>query len=209
MVFWMMSIAVSVALLVMTAAAKLTNPSMAYAHMLVAAAVCIMFALLAIRDTGRLVEAGGSRPAVSARSARYMGYVWAWGALGLIISYGTGIVEWHEWWHFFLAFVVCGAAALFFANLLQRDADQGKTDETILKVARYLAWFQFIGMIIVMLGLVIDGKMTRFLVPRYGDWAANNIFFFGALALCAISAYALKVSKPAEAAATPENGTDG
>jgi hypothetical protein len=51
-------------------------------------------------------------------------------------------------------------------------------------------------MIAVVVGLLIDGKMTRFLVPRYGDWAANNIFFFGALAIGAISAYALKVGKP-------------
>ncbi len=45
-----------------------------------------------------------------------------------------------------------------------------------------------------MIGLIIDGKMTRFLVPRHGDWAANNIFFGGALALAVISAYALKAS---------------
>ena len=50
--------------------------------------------------------------------------------------------------------------------------------------------------LVVMVGLLIDGKMTRFLVPRHGDWAANNIFFFGALALAVISAYALKTSAP-------------
>lgn len=194
MIMWMTSIAISVALLVLSAAAKLTDPRMAYLHMFVAAAMAVFFALTAIRDTRKLVEADASRSAVSASSARFMGYVWAWGALALLISYGFGIVEWHEWWHFFLAFAGAGVAALFFANLLQRDANQGKVDETILKVSRYLAYVQFFGMLAVMLGLIIDGKMTRFLVPRHGDWAANNIFFFGALALAAISAYALKVS---------------
>lgn len=198
MVLWVMTITISIVLLVLTAAAKTGNPQMAYAHMFIAAAVCIFFALLAIRDTRKLVEAGASRPAISASSSRYMGYVWAWGALGLLISYGFGIVDWHEWPGFFLAFAIAGAAALFFANLLQRDAENGKVDETILKVGRYLAYFQFFGMLVIMLGLVIDGKMTRFLVPRHGDWAANNIFFFGALALAAISAYALKVSSGKE-----------
>jgi len=200
MVLWMLSIAVSVALLVLTAAAKVGDPKMAYVHMFVAAAVCVFFALMAIRDTRTVVVSGASRSAISARSARYMGYILAWGALALVVTYGLGIVSWREWFHFFLAFAICGAAALFFANLLERDAAEGKTDETILKVGRYLAYGQFFGMMIVMLGLIIDGKMTRFLDPRHGDWAANNIFFFGALALCAISAYALKVSSGKEEA---------
>lgn len=193
MILWMTSIAISIALLVLTAAAKLSDPNMAYAHMFIAALMSVFFALTAISDTRKLVNSDASRSAVSASSARYMGYVWVWGALALLISYGFGIVEWHEWWHFFLAFAIAGAAALFFAKLLQRDAEQGKDDETILKVSRYLGYVQFFGMLAVMLGLIIDGKMTRFLVPRHGDWAANNIFFFGALALAAISAYALKV----------------
>ena len=35
--------------------------------------------------------------------------------------------------------------------------------------------------------------------PRHGDWAANNIFFFGALALAAISLNALLASRSREA----------
>ncbi len=194
MIFWILSITVSVAMLVLTAAAKVSNPGMAYGHMVIAGASALCFALVAIRDTRTLVEAGASRSAVSASSAWFMGYVWTWGALGLLITYASGVAAWHEWLHFFLAFAVAGAAALFFANLLQRDANAGKTDDAILKVSRYLAYAQFFGMLAVMIGLIVDGKMTRFLVPRHGDWAANNIFFFGALALAAISAYALKVS---------------
>jgi len=194
MVFWMFIIAVNVALLVVTAAAKASDYRMAFAHMIVAAAICGLFALAAIRDTNQLVEAEASRTAIAAKSGQFMAYVWAWGALGLIISYGFGVVAWHEWWHFCLAFAIAGAAAMFFANLLKRDAEAGKTDETILTISRYLAGLQFFGMIAVVLGLLIDGKMTRFLVERHGDWAANNIFFFGALALLVISGYALKVS---------------
>jgi hypothetical protein len=193
-ILWMFMIAVNVALLVITAAAKAGDVRMAYAHMIVAAVICGLFALAAMRDTRRLIGADASRAAIAAKSAQYMTYVWAWGALGLIASYGFGVVSWREWWHFFLAFAVAGAAAMFFVNLLQRDAVAGKTDKAILKISRYLAGFQFFGMLAVVLGLIIDGKMTRFLIPRHGDWAANNIFFFGALALMAISAYALKVS---------------
>lgn len=196
MTLWISSIVVSVALLVFTASAKAANPDMAYAHMGIAAATAVCFALLAVNGMRKLVEAGATRTAISAGSAWFMSYVWIWGTLGLLITYAFGVAAWHEWLSFFLAFAVAGAAALFFANLLQRDADAGKSDEAILKVSRYLAWAQLGGMVIVMLGLLIDGKMTRFLVPRHGDWAANNIFFFGALALAVISAYALKASAP-------------
>lgn len=194
MAFWILSISISVALLVWTAAAKATNPDMAYAHMAIAAISAICFALFAVRDTRRTVDAGASRSAISANSAWSMGYVWVWGTLGLLITYASGAAAWHEWLHFFLAFAVAGAAALFFANLLQRDANAGKEDDAILKISRYLAYAQLFGMFVVMIGLIIDGKMTRFLVPRHGDWAANNIFFGGALALAVISAYALKAS---------------
>jgi hypothetical protein len=68
---------------------------------------------------------------------------------------------------------------------------------TMLRWARFLAILQLVGMIVVMLGLLIDGKMVRFLNPRHTDWAANNIFFFGALALAVISGYGLKANKHA------------
>ena len=194
MVFWMLTIGVSVALLVITAAAKPSAPHMAYAHMLIAAVVAIVFALIAIREIRSMVSTGASRPAVAAASARYMGFVWTWGALALLITYSIGILYWNEWWHFFLAFAAAAGLSLAFARMLQRDADAGKEDETILKLARYGGIAQLVGMLIVVFGLLIDGKMTRFLVERHTDWAGNNIFFFGALALAAISGYSLKVS---------------
>ncbi|MEE8310044.1 MAG: hypothetical protein V3R34_06600 [Hyphomicrobium sp.] len=51
-----------------------------------------------------------------------------------------------------------------------------------------------VGMLITMIGLVIDDKMPR--DPQEPDWAANNIFFFGAAALALISANALRSPKP-------------
>jgi hypothetical protein len=194
MIFWVLSIVASVALLVLTTVAKTGNPSMAYAHMAIAGITTICFALIAIRSTQRLVDVNASKSAISASSAWHMGYIWMWGTLGLLVTYASGVAHWHEWLHFFATFAIAGAAALFFANLLQKDANVGKDDETILKVSRYLAYAQFFGMIIIMLGLLVDGKMSRHLIPRHGDWAANNIFFFGALGLAIVSAYALKVS---------------
>jgi hypothetical protein len=90
---------------------------------------------------------------------------------------------------------VLGAAAisalcLLFAAALSRDAEAGREDATLITLARYLTLGQLAGMIIAMIGLILDDKMPR--DPQKPDWAANTIFFFGAAALAAISVNALR-----------------
>lgn len=192
MVFWMLSIAVSVAALVVTAALKSTSGvQMAYTHMAITAAVSIAFALVYIRETEVLRSAGAKEGEVAANTSRFMGLIWCWGALALIITYGTGILHWKEWWHFFGAFFLASGLCLFLSATLKKDVREGRQDATLLSIGRYLAIGQLVGMVITMIGLIVDGKMTRFMVPRHTDWAANNVFFFGALAIAIVSAYAL------------------
>jgi hypothetical protein len=105
------------------------------------------------------------------------------------------VLVWREWWQFFLGAGAASGVCLFFSAVLDKDARQGREDETMLKLGRTLAIVQLVGMLIAVLGLLIDGKMTRFLNPRYTDWAANNVFFFGALAVAAISANALRAKQ--------------
>lgn len=182
---WMLILTVSLSALVLSAAA-----SMPMVHMALTGLVGLVIALIAIRENSTLVESGASKNEIAASTARYMGLVWTWGALGLFVTYNF-ILQWKEWWHFFLAFTVLAVLCIFLANSLSRDFEAGKQDDTMLTVGRYLTVAQLVGMMVTVAGLLIDGKMTRFLTPRYTDWAANNIFFFGALALIAISFNAL------------------
>ena len=65
---------------------------------------------------------------------------------------------------------------------------------------------QVAGMVIVMVGLLVDGKMTRFAKARPGweDWAANNIFFFGAMVCSGPSSCVLPGgSRPGSAVVPP------
>jgi hypothetical protein len=105
------------------------------------------------------------------------------------------VLVWKEWWQFFLAFAVGAGLCLYFSAALDKDARAGREDETMLRLGRYLAIVQLAGMVIAVLGLLIDGKMSRFLTPRYTDWAANDVFFFGALAVGVISANALRQTR--------------
>jgi hypothetical protein len=189
--------AVSLALLVLTASLRVEGVHWAYVHMAIAAATALLIAAAAMRRCRALLDSGASAAEVAGSNAWYMGMVWAWGALALIATYATRILVWREWWQFLIAFAVVAALSFYFASTLTRDGRAGKQDEAMLRTSRILAKVQLVGMIITMFGLVIDGKMTRFMTLRFTDWAANNVFFFGAMAIAIISAYALRTNKHA------------
>jgi hypothetical protein len=194
MVIWILGLAAGTAALIVTAAMKLH-----YVHMLVAAIISIFIALAAYSENRAAVANGASDTELASLNARFMGMVWTWGALALIVTY-LFVLSWHEWWEFFVVFMILAGISLFFAAALREDATGRGRDETFMKLARFLTAAQLVGAVVVMAGLLIDGKMWRFKTAaghRIGweDWAANNIFFFGALAIGAISALALKSTR--------------
>jgi hypothetical protein len=188
---WMFIVTASICLLILLAASEQFLP-----HMLVSALIAVSIAALGVKENRQLVASGASKSLVAASTARHMGIVWTWGALAMLVTY-LFILKWREWQFFVAAFALLGVLCLFLAATLTRDAEKGVDDPTILKIGRALSWVQLVGMIATMAGLLIDGKMTRYMNPaKYGDWAANHISFFGALALAIISFNALMASKP-------------
>ncbi len=201
MIIWMLGIGVSVSALVVMAAMK-----QYYLHMAVAALVSILVALASFREV-RSAEALGSVGEQGIGIAlRHMGLVWTWGALALFVTYAFDILSWREWWQFFIGFFLLAGLSLFLSATLRKDAVSGVADPMLLKVARGYSIFILVAMFITMAGLLLDGKMWRFTTVaglRRGsqDWAANNIFFFGAMALAAISVSAIKLTTPQPKAA--------
>jgi hypothetical protein len=195
---WSLGIGASVAGLVLVAALKLQNTDLAYVHMAIAAAVGFYIALAAVREL-RQPGVAASPEVLASVGTRHLGLVWTWGALALIVTY-VFVLQWREWWHFSLVFVALAGACLFLSVALRKDAESGTDDDTMLKLARIWLRVHFGAAIITVIGLIIDGKMVRFLVPRHQDWAAQNIFFFGAIALGIISWHALRAMKAAQPA---------
>ena len=185
LVVWMLTLALSLSAIVLSAAAG--KPAV---HLAMTALVSLVVAVLALRENKDLRAARASRSTVAASTARYMGLIWVWGALGLLMTYFFILTEWKEWWQFFLAFAVVAVLCLFFAATLGNDAEKGQDDETMLRLGRALVWGQLIGMLVTIIGLWVDHNKS-FLNVKNPDWAANNIFFFGAIALAAISASSL------------------
>jgi hypothetical protein len=187
-----LAITTSLVALVITAAMKGNSPEMAYLHFAVAALTAVACVAIAVYDVNRLVAAKATPSALAASNAGHLGMVWCWGAIALLITYGTNVLTWKEWLSFFIIFFIAAGLCLFFSATLKKDAAEGKVDSSLLNIARTLTTVQMVSMGFVVIGLILDGKMTRFMTPRFTDWAANNIFFAGAIAVAAICAHALR-----------------
>ncbi len=153
--------------------------------------VALAITLLAIHDHQRLINSGAVPNAIGSSTARYLGLVWAWGALS-VLAISLFVLEkvWPEWWQFFIGFAFAAVASIAFATLLDRDRAAGRSDPMLTKAGRILAQVQIVGMAVGVISLFVDKKFPRDVA--YADWAGNNILFFGALAIAAISIDALR-----------------
>lgn len=151
--------------------------------------VNLLLAAVAINERRSLIGSGAAPSRVESVTARYMGLIWLWGAAALVLVYVL-VLSWREWPHFAAAFAGAGVLALGFSALLAKDAAAGRDDATMLRLGRYLAIGQLVGMLATLAGLAIDPD-KEILYPVDADWAGNGIFVFGALALAIVSAHAL------------------
>jgi hypothetical protein len=183
---WLFALSAAVCATILAAAAY--QPTL---HAAATGLVGLVIAILAILDHQRLRESGAPTSAVASSTARYLGLVWAWGAVALFIIY-TIIVErrWPEWWQFFLGLAFAAIASLAFANLLDRDRASGRADAALVKTGRILVQVQLVGMAAGLISLFVDGKFPRGI--SHADWAGCNIFFFGAMTIAIISLDALR-----------------
>jgi hypothetical protein len=183
---WLFALAVAVCATIVAAAAH--EPTL---HAAAAGLVGLVIAALAIRDHQRLRQTGAPTSAIASSTARYLGLVWAWGAIALVITY-TVIVDsrWPEWWQFFMGFAFAAAVSLAFALMLDRDRASGRADASLVKFGRVLLQVQVIGMAVGIISLFVDNKFPR--DAAHADWAGNNIFFCGALTIALICLDALR-----------------
>ena len=182
---WMISLTLSICAIVLAAGANMPT-----VHMAASGAVSLVFALMAVREHTALTASGANKSTIGSSTARYTGLVWAWGGLGILVTYALILEQrWPEWKQFFLGFVIAGAGCLLFSKMLERDGETGKEDPAIMKLGRTLVLAQLVGMLIALISLLADGKFPR--AAANPDWAACNIFFFGGLAIAAISLNAL------------------
>ncbi len=189
MLLWGFAFAISLVVMLFTAGARLP-----LIHLSIAVLICLGIALVAILENNKLRGNGASKSEIAAGTARNMGFVYIWAATIIALTYMT-VLQWHEWWHWFLGFALVGTACIFYSNAMTRDAAEGRADDTLLSIGAKLTWLQLVGMLIAIVGMLVDGKLSRYVNPNMMDWAAQNTFFGGAVGLAILSAYALWASR--------------
>ncbi|MFN0217308.1 MAG: hypothetical protein ACKVP4_00685 [Hyphomicrobium sp.] len=186
---WTAALAFALCAIILAAAA--TRPTL---HLLTCGGVALALTLLAMRQNQSLVASGASKNLIAGSTARNMALVWAWGALGIFATYNLVLEgQWKEWWHFCLGFAIAAVGSLLFARTVERDEAKGVVDQSVVKVGRTLIIVQIVGVAAGLISMFVDGKFPRDI--RYVDWAGCNIFFFGGLAILAISLNALRTSR--------------
>ncbi len=189
-IIWMIVLTLCTSAIILSAAVG--EPSIV---MMMSAGVSFGIAVIAIREIRALEAAGASRRILNSAVARFMGLVWTWGALGLVVSYGLVLSNnWPNWFAYFVAFAAAGVLCLFYSSTLDRDEALKRDDETLVNLSRPIMIGQLVAMLGTMAWLALSPSKSL-LSTAQPDWVANNIFFGGAIALIAICSYALLFDK--------------
>ena len=200
MILWMANIAISAALLVVTAATATLVPAYATVHFLVAGLVSTTMALIALHEAREMSAGGEPHGLVLAHLTRHMGLLWAWAALVLAITYGTSIFQWSGWIPVFLVFTVLSGLTLFVSRILHDDHATGRHDDRMARLAGALAVATLFAVVVV-LGSIGFSRLAGNL-PQSGVWVAEHVIVFAGLAIAVVAAFLLKTS-----VATPADGT--
>ena len=193
-VVWMVILTISVCAIILSAA--IGDPA---TLMTMSCIVSFALALIAIHDHRQLEASSATRGKLSASIARNMGLIWMWGALGLLVSYGLILSEtWPRWPLFFGIFAAASISFLLFAATLDRDEQLGRKDDGMINFGKYISMVQLAGMLVALVGIWLDPS-KRLLSADMPDWVANDIFVAGAIALTAVSAYAVMNDKATQA----------
>lgn len=205
MAIWVFGTTFALALMVMSVAIDHRWAQFALS-IVVAMAMCVS----AIRHFS-IYRAASTHPGIqSAVVARYMGLLWAWASVALVLLY-VCLLD--------IGILVAGTLVMTFgaalvlllvAKILDRDAIDGDVDPSTMTLVRLIARLQFVSTCIAVGGLVAFGKLSVGTASTGLDWAAVNILLTTAIALAILSAFYLAfvdadlAAHPATPASTAE-----
>jgi len=185
MIIWMGALTISLCATILSAAS-----GAALLHLTVTALVTLAIAIVAVQSD-RQIGGPAVRSVRAATTARYTALGWIWAGIAIFVTYSFILRSWPEWWQVSIGLLAVGALSLILAQVFDRDAKAEREDESLLKLSRLLNVLQIVGMLAAAVGLVLDRKFTFGASTIRPDWAANNILFFGAIAIACIGVHAL------------------
>ena len=124
-------------------------------------------------------------PVAAQRNAKLMALAYAWGAAAMAGVYTLGGLRWYHAWQYGAGMALLGVVALGYGLAIGR-AQEPSSKRMLLLGGLQLTLVQAVATAGAVLYLLISGK----LMTTRPDWAANQIFLFGGLAIAALSAMA-------------------
>ena len=124
-------------------------------------------------------------PDAAQRNARLMALAWAWGAAAMAGVYTLGGLRWYHAWQYGSAMALLGVIALVYGLVIERSSNPA-TKRVLLTSGLQLTLVQAVAAAGGVIYLLASGKLLAF----RPDWAANQIFLFGGLAIAALSTMA-------------------
>ncbi|MGE5512441.1 MAG: hypothetical protein ACM31O_14430 [Bacteroidota bacterium] len=158
-------------------------------------ACAALFVIIAIATAVQTNTATGEAPApgvgtiILRRNTHLIAMSYAWAALAMLTLYLTPLtgLRWQHGWQYGLAFALLAGGTFLYALIL---GDERRPDlaRQLAQLATPLAAVQALIAAGGLVYLVASGKM----LAGKGDWAANVVFAFAALAIMAVCALALR-----------------
>ncbi len=192
---WSVGVAVNLSLL-----ALLAWTQSYYLHLVIAAAIPTAIVQSLYQSPPGLGTASRDPVGKATDALRHIAGVWSWGALALIVIYASSILTWREYGRFVIVFTMLASASLVLATQISKAASTPDGGAKLLGAIRVGAIMVGVALAIVAVGLIIhDGRAFRLggkvingqlpVTQRDGwqDWAASHIFFYGAIAVSALS----------------------
>lgn len=181
-----LALVASVMLMIAGAGRNLPLLTGAAAAVFAAAVVAVGFGMN--RPLWRLAAdriAGNAALVAALRNARLMALAWGWGAAAMAGVYTLGGLRWYHAWQYGSGMALLGAIALGYGVVIGR-AEAPATKRRLLLSGLQLTFLQGVASAAGVLYLIVAGKLVTF----RPDWAANQIFVAGGIAIAALSAMA-------------------
>lgn len=125
-------------------------------------------------------------PVAAQRNAKLMALAWAWGAAAMAGVYTLGGLRWQHAWQYGAGMALIAIFSWFFGVAIAR-AERPATRHMLLLRGLQLTIVQGVAAAGGVVYLLVEGKLTTF----RSDWAANQIFLAGGVAIVALSAMAV------------------
>lgn len=188
---WTFGVAIAVSAMLITVAMEFYSLQFA-----LGAVIATFISISALRDHREATSIDNPNLShLSAIIVRHMGILWAWAAVSICAIYGMLMVWTETWVPLFILLVLGAGTCLFVANILERDAQAGKTDDKVINFVGQIAKIQFVLTCLLIGGLLAAGKLGASTFSEENKWPAVNILLCTAIGLAVVSGFTLIASK--------------